>query len=339
MRPIILRGHERPVNRIKFNRDGDLVVSAGTDKLCSIFYTDNGERLGTFDGHTGSVNSVDINYDSTRLLTGASDSKATLWELSTGKEIHSWQHKAWSVKHVEFSYGDKLCIQVTDPAQENPSTIKIYDIANEFSDTPKFEIPMNNKNVKFTQASWGFLNQTIIAVDETGNISKFDSETGKLIQKVEAHSKRINSFSFDQYKMTMITASDDYSAKLFDTNTMTQRRVYQTHVPIRSATISPIMDQVAIAGGQAAKDVTTTRVDVSQFSIRIYHQVYGDEIGKIRGHFGPIHGLSYAPDGRSIVSCSEDAFIRINKFDEDYFKNFSIEKDIDDLRLPETNQN
>ena len=336
MKPIILSGHSRPVNKIKYNRDGDIFVSSGTDKICSLWYSENGERIGTFEGHQGSVNSSDINYDSTRLITGASDSTACLWELNTGKLIHKWEHKEiWSIKHVEFSLGDKLCLQVADSYQDIQSTIKIYDIFNEISQTPKLEIAYGQKSVKFTQASWGFLNESILASDELGNLFKFDVETGKLLQKLSPHHKKIYSFSFDQNKISVVTASDDNSAKLFDYKTLTVRQTYNTNVPVRSATISPVLDQIAIAGGQAAKDVTTTRVDAAQFSVRLFHKVYGDEIAKIKGHFGPIHSLAYSPDGKQLITSSEDSYIRINQFDPSYFEEFSIEKDIDELRLPE----
>ena len=95
---------------------------------------------------------------------------------------------------------------------------------------------------------------------------------------------------------------------------------------------------MAIGGGQDAKDVTTTKVDPSQFATRVHHKVYGEEIGKIKGHFGPIHTISFSPDGKQVVSGAEDGFIRMNRFDPDYFEKYSIEKDIDELRLPETIQ-
>ena len=44
----MLYAHSRPVTSIKFNRDGDLLFTAGHDGQVNVFYTDTGERLGTY---------------------------------------------------------------------------------------------------------------------------------------------------------------------------------------------------------------------------------------------------------------------------------------------------
>ena len=51
MKPTLLQGHERSLTQIKYNRDGDLLFSTSKDKSVSVWFIDNGERLGTFEGH------------------------------------------------------------------------------------------------------------------------------------------------------------------------------------------------------------------------------------------------------------------------------------------------
>ena len=46
--------------------------------------------------------------------------------------------------------------------------------------------------------------------------------------------------------------------------------------------------------------------------------VYGDLMGLIKGHFGPINTLAIHPDGLSYVSGGEDGYIRLHHFDEEY---------------------
>lgn len=43
-----LKGHERPVNAIKLNYDGDLFFSGGSDALINVWSVKDGERLGSF---------------------------------------------------------------------------------------------------------------------------------------------------------------------------------------------------------------------------------------------------------------------------------------------------
>ena len=39
----------------------------------------------------------------------------------------------------------------------------------------------------------------------------------------------------------------------------------------------------------------------------------------MRGHFGPINTLAYAPDGRGYASGAEDGYVRLHTFDADYY--------------------
>ena len=48
-------------------------------------------------------------------------------------------------------------------------------------------------------------------------------------------------------------------------------------------------------------------------------QVYAEEFGSIRGHFGPINALKFHPDGRSFTSGGEDGYVRVHHLDSDYF--------------------
>ena len=84
-KPIMLHGHERPVTKIKYNREGDLIFSASKDKNPNVWYSLNGERLGTFNGHNGSVWCIDVNWDTTRFLSGSGDNTLRVWDCQTGK--------------------------------------------------------------------------------------------------------------------------------------------------------------------------------------------------------------------------------------------------------------
>ncbi len=57
----MLHGHERSITQIKYNREGDLLFSSAKDPTPNVWYSLNGERLGTFKGHTGAVWCNDVN--------------------------------------------------------------------------------------------------------------------------------------------------------------------------------------------------------------------------------------------------------------------------------------
>ena len=51
IRPLVLQGHTRALTRVRVNRDGDLIFTAAKDKEPTVWFTDNGERIGTYVGH------------------------------------------------------------------------------------------------------------------------------------------------------------------------------------------------------------------------------------------------------------------------------------------------
>lgn len=93
----MLHGHERAITQIKYNREGDLLFSAAKDHTPNVWFSVNGERLGTFKGHNGAVWCIDVNWDSTRFLSGAADNSVKLWDCSTGTSSCWYRMMSWSL--------------------------------------------------------------------------------------------------------------------------------------------------------------------------------------------------------------------------------------------------
>lgn len=49
-------------------------------------------------------------------------------------------------------------------------------------------------------------------------------------------------------------------------------------------------------------------------------QLFEEELASVKGHFGPINAIAFAPDGRSFSSGGEEGYIRIHHFDADYYE-------------------
>ena len=74
----MLQGHERSITQIKFNEEGDLLFSASKDSIPNVWYSINGERLGTYNGHQGTIWSIDVKWDSSLFCTGSADTTMRL---------------------------------------------------------------------------------------------------------------------------------------------------------------------------------------------------------------------------------------------------------------------
>ena len=70
-KPLALKGHERAITQIRYNRDGDLLFSVAKDARPTVWWSENGERVGTYEGHSGALWCIDVNriHGNTRMQT------------------------------------------------------------------------------------------------------------------------------------------------------------------------------------------------------------------------------------------------------------------------------
>lgn len=72
-RPILLKGHERSITVVKYNYDGDLIFTGSKDHTPSVWRSEDGERLGTFNGHKGTIWDLDCCRFTKRVITASAD--------------------------------------------------------------------------------------------------------------------------------------------------------------------------------------------------------------------------------------------------------------------------
>jgi len=325
MRPLALHGHERAITQIRYNTEGDLLFSASKDNTPNVWYSINGERLGTFDGHNGAVWTIDCNWDSTKVATGSADSTLKLWDCETGKCLNTLETTT-SVRTCSFSYSGKLLLYTTDDIRKMQPEINVIDITTgEHLKGESAVLSIKDADHKKAFAAlWGPLDESFITGHESGNMVKWDLRSGEPLIQVTPHKLQINDLQFNKDQTLIISASKDKTAKLFDAYTLDHMKTYTTERPVNSAAISPLFDHVVIGGGQEAMEVTTTASESGKFESRFFHLIFEEEFATVKGHFGPIQSLAFHPDGKSYASGAEDGFIRIQSFDDSYF-NFRME--------------
>lgn len=100
--------------------------------------------------------------------------------------------------------------------------------------------------------------------------------------------------------------------QIHDTKTLMVLKTYPTETPLNSAALAtarPYVNfsqncfltsmvhscdfKVLLGGGQEAMSVTTTSTRQGKFETRFWHKVFEEEVGRVKGHFGPINTLVY----------------------------------------------
>ena len=142
-----LTGHERSLTQIKFNAEGDLLFSCSKDHIINVWFSHNGERLGTYDGHNGTVWTIDVdcmflwiftcystaNFDRTSaaqsrfLVSGSADNELRLWNVSDGKCLYVWEFPT-AVKRVAFSDDDERVVCITEQRMGFQGAIRVFKL-------------------------------------------------------------------------------------------------------------------------------------------------------------------------------------------------------------------
>ena len=261
---------------------------------------------------------MDPSFDSKYLLTACADANARLFELTTGKLLARMPHNG-SVRAVTWGTGNSLFATASDPfTSRDKGIVSIFDFPREEElipsgnnkeevlHAPSKEIFVDDLN-KVTCLGWTIANEFIIAGFDSGLMVKYDVETGKeVLRRTDIHHERVNRINFNKDKTLFITASSDKTAKLIDPVTLQVIKVYKTPAPVNGAVISPTHPHVLVGGGQEAMKVTVTSGSQGKFETRLFHMLYEEEFGRVKGHFGPINALAIHPFGKSYASGSED---------------------------------
>ncbi|KAJ7180750.1 WD40-repeat-containing domain protein [Mycena filopes] len=322
MRPILLQGHERPLTQIKFNTAGDLLFSCSKDHVINVWYSHNGERLGTYDAHNGSVWTVDVDSESKLLVSGSADNTLRLWNVASGKGLYTWEFPT-AVKRVAFNEDNSKVVCITEQRMGYQCAIRVFEINREGDGTNQSEEPLylfNPIGSKATVCAFTLTPDVIITGHESGKVALFNVETGQEIASNErAHSGKVTDLQLSKDRTYCVTSSEDQIARIHDTKNLTVIKTYTTDTPLNSAALAPTQPYVLLGGGQPA-DTVPRNAREGKFETRFWHKVYEEEVGRVKGHFGPINTIAVHPAGTCFASGGEDGFIRLHHFDDSYFK-------------------
>lgn len=319
MRPFILRGHERPINMVKFNYDGDLFFSASADNKVNMWESYTGERIGSF-GTKAAVKSIDIDDDTKHLITGCMDGTVQVdLQLTQIFKAENGQPLKWfkfpnKIRYVEYSVGDKLVLFLEESfVYEEGSQITVFEMATlldapQEADkgydmtklTPKIKFQAkgkNGKNKHLTKVSWYLNNSAFIASGADGTLIKYDLN-GNIVAEIQAHesSVEIRSFALARDCSILATAAVN-GCRVFDPETFQLLKTFKQELPMNTVSISPLMCSetnpkyhLIIGGGISARESAMTAGNAG-FDIILCNVMYENELGSIPGHFSPINCL------------------------------------------------
>ena len=336
MKPLVLKGHSMPITDIMFNKDNDLLFSASKDRNITLWSSEYGERIGTY-YHGAAIYSMDIDDQSKYLISSDSTGFVYIWEASNGEIIHKFSLDKLPLIHsVNFNYkNDLISVGYGGRSAGSDSCIDIYKFADLLQKKEKTKpikqilIPKD----KISKTRWFDLGKSLITKTEKGVIYKYDYESKNLLLQKKVHDNIIMDMDISPKEELILTASKDGKAKVINPDTFDILSELFPQNPVRNINackFNPLISSddekvvkyhAFIAGGQESRDVTTTASKKGGFETLIYDCMFGQELGAILGHFGPVNALAISSDGELLASGSEESSVRVHRINNDEYNN------------------
>jgi translation initiation factor 3 subunit I len=307
-RLILLKGHERPITKIKFGGDG-ILYSCSKDTIPSAWHVLTGTRIGTFEGHRGAVLDLDVSPDSKYLVTGGTDCTCKIWDISTGALVHDIEFKS-IVCSVSWLDNNRILIVQDNKFRAQP-TIYEYEVTEDLVDKLN-EYFLKEDKTKITRALWNPSNNHILGYLADGRMVVWDyGQADKIVKMAQIHDKTIRDcrVSFDM--RYIMTASEDKTVKLWSHVDYALEKTFNSTSLLNSACMSPDGKYLLVGGGEESVRVALSSSNVNQFDAQFYDPDTNNKLGGIKGHFGPINTTAFSETGKFFATGSEDGFIRL----------------------------
>jgi WD40 repeat protein len=209
----VLHGHEDNVQSAAFSPEGALIVTASKDGTARIWNVSTRTEVAVLRGHAARVNSAVFDPGGTSIVTASADNTARLWDPHTGQEIARLEGHDKQVIWAAFSPDGTRAITAA-----KDGTARIWDIATRTATATIHTTNSDVRSVAFSPDGSG----VIIALHNEVQLNEFT--LGGKVKKLQSDSsitgsKGYRNAVFSPDARRIVTASDDNTARIWDTAT------------------------------------------------------------------------------------------------------------------------
>ena len=316
---------------------GSRIISGSLDRTVRIWDSVTGETVSVLEGHTGEIWSVDINHDGSTIASASDDKTVKLWDSKTGILRMELKLHTAGVMCIRFSKdgkklvsasGDKMC-RVWD-ASTGDSIFPLIGHTGVvwaacFNDAgTKIASGSLDKSIRLWKASNGSLISTLLghtkevrcvafspgagdflasgSEDMTARV--WDITSGLMMAELIGHTNAVRAIVYSPDGTRIFTGSSDTTAKLWDAKSGV------VLLTMDGYSLGWVMggcfttDGRYLITGGGDKMVRVWDVDINDFSQK-------SPRAHVQGHSGSVSCVIVSPDGKKLVSTSEDKTIII----------------------------
>lgn len=351
--------HDRPITDVVYSQEGDLIFTAGADKVTKVWFSDNGEQRGSLGNktdegghaseaqHRAAIWSVDVDENTTKAVTGSADMSVKIWDISTEQVKESYQFES-SVSAVEFSMDGNLVALTQNTVYLWQDEIKAYNKVFVFDVRIKDAGAANGNHIVSsfkltdeksmdTKLKWGMMDQTILTANDQGTIQKWDWRNIQLsdpsgnhaegwavpMAEVKGNGEAVKCLKLNKDRTQMVTCGRDKMINIWDPNIDDDKFHLLKEIPYitypNAVAFNPIQNHICVGGGEDARSIFKSQ-NRYNFESYSYNTISGSCIGSLKGGFSPTTALAFHPNGKQITVASESGFAAINNLDPNYLE-------------------
>lgn len=289
-------GHGSIQYTANFSADGRWLLTGSVDDELRLWNMEDGSEIRRMSG----LNSAQLvglirSPDDRTVLTQQLDGPLALWDLQTGAMLRQWGRTNKSFTGTAFSPDSRYVVSGTSE-DENLGTCPPPEARLTLWDAATGAMIWEVETGGNATTGKAFINggTQIATVDRWcgNNVTIWDAATGQRVAEWEGHQKPAWGLAASPDGNTLMTASEDQTAIIWDAATGTILQTLPHEFVVRTGAFSP----------DSRRLVTVTNDGM----VHLWDTADWREIKQMSGHSSSILYVQFSPDGRYIVSSGRD---------------------------------